>query len=193
LLSIGFNFKQTKKINDIENAFYGVSISNSIINYRTYSLDHMLSNLASDEDSSLIRDNSLGKEFLKLSHTYDELFQYYLTMNSNNVKVNNDLTDILQDFSSFFTYLFELNNDEVIIENKELQDDAFEGIQMIAEIVKDLEEIRSEVYQDKATDHKQAWEILVVKNEEYVQFTKTQQNIEQIQQMIKNWAEKVNP
>ncbi|WP_062321005.1 hypothetical protein [Halolactibacillus sp. JCM 19043] len=61
-------------------------------------------------------------------------------------------------------------------------------VKLFQQLLKDLENIRSEVYEDNALENGEKWQEIVIKNEEYAQSVKAQQGLERIQQLIKMWS-----
>lgn len=197
ILAVGFMIKQHNELKKVEHALFDVGISNLMIDYQTYSLEASLNELTQDRLLMIYQDGSslIERDFQKLYATYRELYQYYVVMYGADDQLGNHLQEILQDFQSFFNYLVVRYKDEAFESNDEgvylisLEDEAYEGSVIIATIMEDLEYIRSEVYENKPTDDREAWKTLVIKNEEHAQTGKIQQDWESIQQMIKMWAE----
>lgn len=197
ILAVGFIIKQDNELKKVEHALFDVGISNLVIDYQTYSLEEALNEITQEKQLKIYQDGSsfIERDFQKLYSTYRELYQYYVALNGADDQVGNHLQEVLQDFQAFFNYLVEIYEHEAFESNDKglylisLKDEAYEGSEMIATIMGDLENIRSEVYENKRADDREVWKTLVIKNEEYAQTYKVQQDWKSIQQMIKMWSE----
>lgn len=190
-------FKQQNQLKKAENALFDVAISNTVIQYDTHSLSASLNEVTQKKVLHVHQDGSsnIESDVQNISSAYRELYQYYIAYGGNQ-PVGNQLQEILQNFQTFFHYLASFYKQDISSSNKDeylyflpLKDEAEIGLDIIATVMKDLENIRSEVYKDQATEDKESWKTLITKNEHYAQTAEVQQYKEKIQQLIHMWSE----
>ncbi|GEM05044.1 hypothetical protein HMI01_20320 [Halolactibacillus miurensis] len=189
--------KQSSELKKVETALFDVAISNTMSEYNTYSLEETFNVITQKKQLNIYHNGSsiVERELQKFFFTYRELHQYYGVLHGVDDQAGNYLQEIIQDSEIFFNSLVKYYKHESFKANDgedlyliSLKDEAYEGSEIISAIIKDLENIRSEVYEDNALENGEKWQEIVIKNEEYAQSVKAQQGLERIQQLIKMWS-----
>lgn len=189
---------QNSHLKRAENTLFDVAIDNAIIDSRIYSINEALRQM-NQEKILYVNENGfsvISRDLQRISFSYAELYRYYVGIYRDDAQMSYNIQDIFQDFSVFFDVLAENSEYDLLNDNREekvyvvsLENEPFIEIEIISTIVNDLEDIRSEIYKDKATNDREAWKTLVEKNGEYVQTAEVQKQLESIQQFIKMWSE----
>ena len=185
---------QNSHLKRAENTLFDVAISNTVSDYETYSIKDTLRDITQNKILYVYEDGSsiISRDFQRISSTYADLYRYYVGIYRDDAQISYNIQEIFQDFSVFFDVLAENSEYDLLNDNREekvyvvsLENEPFIEIEIISTIVNDLEDIRSEIYKDKAINDREAWRTLVVKNVEYVQTAEVQKQLEIIQQFIK--------
>lgn len=189
---------QNSNLKRAENTLFDVAIDNAIIDSRIYSINEALRQM-NQEKILYVNENGfsvISRDLQRISFSYAELYRYYVGIYRDDAQMSYNIQDIFQDFSVFFDVLAENSEYDLLNDNREekvyvvsLENEPFIEIEIISTIVNDLEDIRSEIYKDKATNDREALRTRVEKNGEYVQTAEVQKQLESIQQFIKMWSE----
>ena len=189
---------QNRNLKRAENALFDVAISNTVSDYELSTIKETLDDIIQEKILYVYEDGSsmILRDLQKISFTYQELYRYYVAMYGDDSQIGNNVQYIFQDFYTFFDVLGKNSEYDLLKDNREknlywvsLENELYTEIEIITTIIEDLKNIRDEVYKDKAANDREAWRTLVMKNEEYAQTDKVQQQLKIIQQFIKMRSE----